>query len=750
MSFLDLDELLVSQPHYLVTTDTDQKAKQVAVESVVGQRVITPLMLPGDMTALLDAVFDSGIPAGTTLKFLPGTYTLRTGVLSIPNDRVTLDFTGSIINVSLPAGANWVQSNGVIFDGNSKQGFTIRGGKWVCAGDPNEGGNFGKCAYKVRILSAHGCSDLKLIDMECVGCTLGRFPFGNNIKVFNPKGTNTETGINYQQGGFESFLLFPYTTNFWVINPEIDGFGHGVHWDGGTNEASGAGYTNGYADLTASRPVGPGRIVGGFIKNGSGGGAWGSRGNDIVASFCTIENWGDTCWDDEGGINCRAVHCTLRDAFNAGVIATFGHVKGHKIINCTIEITQAGAKFGAFFGSPIMADNTAEDITIQDNTFDCKIAGQVGVIRPDGTAFKSVNIIGNTFKNARWYWHEVGSRKQIIRDNTVEYTVAEDGPTCGTVVGTATEKPLLIVRNNTITTTAGGNVGLSIFNSDGAYCNAEYIEGNRIIGFTNDLDLKATAANATASLKRYVRGNTFGAGNVIVGQPTAGLRQQVIVSNNHLDDGTVWPKLPGANFALGESTFAANTLFSSSVITDNYANANFYSSPYSFSESTNEFVGVYLKYRQTIGEVVIAPRGDANVGDGWPVSYVIEVSTNGGSTWQTVATRTNQVKPSSVSYRERITFPAVQADAVRLRSTKLWQDPGNSAYILQIKQLEVYAPGRPADPTLPTVANLTAAQALTVQLPTLILVSTDVDYNDTNALYLKTPTSLERLSKTTL
>jgi parallel beta-helix repeat protein len=50
--------------------------------------------------------------------------------------------------------------------------------------------------------------------------------------------------------------------------------------------------------------------------------------------------------------------------------------------------------------------------------------------------------------------------------------------------------------------------------------------------------------------------------------------------------------------------------------------------------------------------------------------------------------------------------------------------------------------------SLPNVADLTAAAALQVKTNILINVATDSDYGDTNAVYIKTPTTLERLSKT--
>ncbi|RIV19724.1 hypothetical protein DYU11_22610 [Fibrisoma montanum] len=641
-----------------------------------------------DITTLLQTRL-AQLPAGATWKMFPGTYKLRTGVLNIPADRVTLDFSGSTLNVSLPTGANWTQDSGFVFDGNSKQGFSIVGGKWVCAGDTN-----GNNAYRVRVLSAHGCSDVTLKDNECVGCTLGRFPFGNNIKVVLPKGTNVEAGINYQQGGVESFLLFPYTTSWKVIEPEISGYGHGIHWDGGANQGTTAGYVGGFRSLTESRPAGPGRIIGGTIKNCSGGGIWGSLGNNIVASFVNVINCGDVDFDDEGGVNCMIVNSYLENSSNGGVVTTFGHVKGFKVINCHLKVSQAGMKLVRHYGSGVIEAGSAEDVTYDGCTFECTIPNARELVGPADGAFRSVTIRNCNFINTNIEWQVTASRQQRIENNTLTWTVpAANGISCGAVFGDATTKPELIVRGNRLLATAGGTVGITVFNSDGTYCDAEYIENNRIQGFSADFDLKATAASASVSLRRYMRNNTLGAGSVFVSHPTSGNRQVITVEGNRKADGTLWPKRTFANYGSGQTAFARTELFPASALIDG-STSGFYSS--NFNTGQDEWVGVDLRYRQVIGEVVVSPRTDAgNIGVGWPIAYVIEISNDGGLTWSTVVTKAGQSAPTSATYTERLFFAPIEADQVRLRATTLSTDPSNGATVLQLSEFEVYAPGRP-------------------------------------------------------
>lgn len=656
-----------------------------------------------DMTSLLSAAL-SALPAGATLKLFPGTYKLTTGTLAMPADRVTLDFTGCTLNLTIPSGQNWTTGGPfILFDGNSKQGFTIRGGKFVCTGDP---ANSNKNAFKVRVLSAQSCNDLILDRNECVGCTLGRFPYGNNIRISRPKGTNTETGINYQQGGMESFLLFPYTTNFVVSEAYVDGYGHGIQWDGGPNEGSGTGYSNGFATLDQTMGTGPGRVIGGTYKNQSGAGVWGSRGVDIVTSFVSITESGDCCWDVEGGIDCRLDNSYVENGYNAGCIATFGNVSGLRVTNTTIKVSTSGARLGAFYGTNVMGTNTAEDIRFDGCRFLCTIASTVASIGPDSQAFKYVAITNSRFTNARWVWHNVNSRTQRFENNRVLLTVTSDGPTCGSVLGTATEKPELYLYNNRIVSQASGNVGLSVFNSDGTYSDCEYLLNNRIIGFTYDLDLKATATSPTVSPVRFLRGNTLGSGTIAITNPSSGPRQRIFVDRNRRPSGNLWPKVPASNLAAGETVTASSAIIAASNLT-NGSYTDYYSSAFDASNTTERSVIIDLRFIDLVGEVALYPRQDI-VGNGWPVDYVVEVSADGGQSWTTVVTKTAQSKPTATSYVERLLFAPREADMVRVRATKTSIDPSNSAYVFQLAEVEIYAPGRPAD----TPASLPASNGL--------------------------------------
>ncbi|TDD55441.1 DUF4091 domain-containing protein [Kribbella antibiotica] len=88
---------------------------------------------------------------------------------------------------------------------------------------------------------------------------------------------------------------------------------------------------------------------------------------------------------------------------------------------------------------------------------------------------------------------------------------------------------------------------------------------------------------------------------------------------------------------------------------------------------------------RSVGRVDLYPRADgSNVGIGFPVDYDVQVSAD-GSSWTTVASRTNQPRPSGV---QSVDFAAQSVRYVQVIGRRLAQDPFGT-YRMQLAEVEV-------------------------------------------------------------
>jgi len=114
-----------------------------------------------------------------------------------------------------------------------------------------------------------------------------------------------------------------------------------------------------------------------------------------------------------------------------------------------------------------------------------------------------------------------------------------------------------------------------------------------------------------------------------------------------------------------------------------------WSSMYSSSPSTLQWVRFQLPAERWVSRVDMYPRNDATygsvVGDGFPVNFNIELSAD-GINWRTVLTRTNYPRPTGVQTFE---FTAQPARFVRVLATNL-RSVGGGGYYFQIAELEVF------------------------------------------------------------
>ena len=113
-----------------------------------------------------------------------------------------------------------------------------------------------------------------------------------------------------------------------------------------------------------------------------------------------------------------------------------------------------------------------------------------------------------------------------------------------------------------------------------------------------------------------------------------------------------------------------------------------WSSNNSLTSNHSEWVKVDLGASTSINQVVLWPRIDGvNAGYGFPINFVIAVSTN-NSTWTTVASRTNYAKPTGTA--QPFSFTARSARYIRITGSSLRANPNDSnSYRMQIAEIQV-------------------------------------------------------------
>ncbi|RKH52952.1 discoidin domain-containing protein [Corallococcus llansteffanensis] len=106
------------------------------------------------------------------------------------------------------------------------------------------------------------------------------------------------------------------------------------------------------------------------------------------------------------------------------------------------------------------------------------------------------------------------------------------------------------------------------------------------------------------------------------------------------------------------------------------------------SAATTQWIRFEFPFERRVSRVDLYPRNDATygtvVGDGFPVNFSIEVSTDGAN-WTSVVTRTNHPRPGGVQTYE---FTARPARFVRVVATNLRAVGG--MYYVQLAELEVF------------------------------------------------------------
>ncbi|MDG0810382.1 discoidin domain-containing protein [Cohnella rhizosphaerae] len=181
-----------------------------------------------------------------------------------------------------------------------------------------------------------------------------------------------------------------------------------------------------------------------------------------------------------------------------------------------------------------------------------------------------------------------------------------------------------------------------------------------------------------------------------------GLTEKWLNSSGVMDNAMYWNMTKEYIRRLGNLAFGATVTASSSGESGDWGKSRIndgllntiggsagWTSSASLTSNHTEYVQLDLGTTKSTSRIDLYPRNDSgNVGQGFPVDFSIQVSTN-GSNWTTVASRTNFTLPGNAV--QAFTFAATNARYVKVTGTSLRPNPNDANnYRMQLSEIEVY------------------------------------------------------------
>ena len=463
---------------------------------------------------------------------------LNVGWFAVTGDGTTNDNAGVLAAFNLADGTNY--TNIFVPAGNFKinvdaitvaSGVSVigaNGAKFSAATTPTSQANlltttgsnvtidnieFVATTFYVRGFKATGGTNIRFLNckantaalVELISCT------ASEIRGCYAK-TTQNFGLIATQSSAWSCVRLQYSNYINISDGYIDGYGHSIQFDGGDpNNYLGA--TNVPVPITVAR--GGKNVVISNIRalNGVGGGIWGNMYDAVLIQHCQVENFQDVGIDFEGCTNSKASFCTIKNCVygSMGLFYWNGQIEFDNITSIVTSST---------YHHLIMADiQTSVDVGSQYLKFtNCTFQAeghisQIGDVAQIFGSFKYIYVQGCNFKNTYWNVTTPGHYKEITRSK-FDFTLAANGAAIS-VAGFSKVNGVegrAVIADNEIyfrNGTAGTNIGLQTFAGETGGVNYLYIERNKVIGATVDLNTKFTISSATYIPFVYVNKNIF-------------------------------------------------------------------------------------------------------------------------------------------------------------------------------------------------------------------------------------------------
>lgn len=610
---------------------------------------------------------------------------------------------------------------------------------------------FTASTFYVRGFKATGGTNIRFLDckattaalVELISCT------SSEIRGFYAKTVQSFGPISGQSSAW-SCVRLQYSNYVNISNGYLDGYGHGIQFDGGDpNNYLGA--TNVPVPVTVARGGKYVTISNVKALNGNGGGIWGNMYDFVLIQNCEIENFQDVGIDFEGCLNSKAQFCVIRNCVY-GNLGNFFYNGQIEFSNITSIVTSSTYHHLIMADIATSVDNGSQYLKISNCIFQAE--GHISVIGDVAQIFgsyKYLYVLDNTFKNTTWQVNTPGHYKEISR-NKFYFDIASTNNVAISVAGftTSNSQPgRAVVNDNEIhfrngVTSSATSIGIQYFAGDAAAVNYVNIERNKVIGALVDLNTKFTTNSATYIPIIQINDNIFNAGNWVREEPSTGSHSNIILKRNLKVDGTpallldvptsgfytvgqqvqfynptssgktgmvcvlagnpgTWDDLQWTipangnnNLMKGATITASSDLNTTQWRASNLLNGGRTSANNTYGWSStaqaSEFVSLTLTIDRgsfiTFNSIYLFPTDDAGYeGSGFPRDFTVYTSTD-NSTWLSAYSTTGVLQPTN-GEPLKVNFPIRYARYVKVVITRIYLAEGGSPKA-QLRALEIY------------------------------------------------------------
>jgi hypothetical protein len=301
------------------------------------------------------------------------------------------------------------------------------------------------------------------------------------------------------QGG----IYMQYVQRFAITNCVVKNAGHGIQYYGGdANPAVNGAVAN-------ERKCKLGSISNCVVENIEGGGVWGSMGDGIDISNCSVKSCDDVGIDLEGSNNCTATGNFVSTCINGG-LTNFFFCRNIVFSGNTVVQNTAAYPLYRCYNSSLTADN--KSVTITGNTFNCT-AANVGSVDWNNGPSETINVTGNTFINTVLYIVATNLKYVNVIGNSLLFPTANNVAfDCIRLAGIA-GKGTSSIKNNVIVSDVaqpGGTTGIFVSGDDFNYVDVHNIESNTTLGVDADIKTDNNGTNAGVGIVFNIISNCFG------------------------------------------------------------------------------------------------------------------------------------------------------------------------------------------------------------------------------------------------
>jgi hypothetical protein len=513
----------------------------------------------GDGVADDTAAIQAAITASTSIVFPAGTYKTISSI-SIPSNRVLVGVNARItwdadvfLTCFTLTGVTDIDITGLEFQATTSA--TVR--------EP-----YAISALNVRRLNISQCltTNSNLLYAWHSGAnyaaavfseTAGGFNCNTGIRIKNCDITGS--GSSSQLYGWG--IIMGYTAHWTISNCVVRTCGNGITWWGGDSNPAVDGA------LANERKCRYGSVVGCSVYDISGGGIWGSMGQNISVGSNSINNTSDVGIDFEGCFDSVATGNSVNDCVN-GCLATFHYNRNVAFNGNSVWSTNANNTLVKLYNVGLNTNNS--NVSFVGNTFSYNNGNNLGIVGDMGGTCANVLFANNQLLNTKIQFTATNNTGTSVLNNTLKFTANNTFTAFAAIAVKAQGTDQSVISGNTLFNAVQQNGGSSFISCETGDFNfpTNVIISNNVscktIGtssyaFSYDVTTTESGTNAGVSGSYVIKNNTF-AGTTKWLRTESGSGQSIVKLYDNVDEsGNYWPSAALTSFPIDAGTQYINS-----------------------------------------------------------------------------------------------------------------------------------------------------------------------------------------------